>query len=355
MGLGIDFGYSSLKMIELEKTDQQFTLKNIGLKPIYDDMNRFDPENISKTHWVSAIQNLSTELNIQTKKIKNVISSLSGSKVSIQQLTTLEMGKEELDQSLEFEAKKHIPLDGTEAIIDYHIMGQDQNEIDKVNVLLVATTKNTVTQHNQILLDSGYKSNIYDTDAIALMNCYQHNYEQADDGADVILNIGNQSSTLVVNGKSLPFFTREINISGYHFTKYLVEKNNSDYETAENFKINNGMENKQLAGSEDEDTSTADTLNLGIAEKSILTNLTDEIRKTLRFYVKSNNQVFFNKFYLSGGSAMLPGLKEFIAENLNVDVEIFNPFQNISSDNVVENPPQYAIAVGLALHGTEAK
>ena len=355
MGLGIDFGYSSLKMIELEKTDQQFTLKNIGLKPIYDDMNRFDPENISKTHWVSAIQNLSTELNIQTKKIKNVISSLSGSKVSIQQLTTLEMGKEELDQSLEFEAKKHIPLDGTEAIIDYHIMGQDQNEIDKVNVLLVATTKNTVTQHNQILLDSGYKSNIYDTDAIALMNCYQHNYEQADDGADVILNIGNQSSTLVVNGKSLPFFTREINISGYHFTKYLVEKNNSDYETAENFKINNGMENKQLAGSEDEDTSTADTLNLGIAEKSILTNLTDEIRKTLRFYVKSNNQVFFNKFYLSGGSAMLPGLKEFIAENLNVDVEIFNPFQNISSDNVVENPPQYTIAVGLALHGTEAK
>ena len=29
-----------------------------------DDLNRFDPENISKTHWVSAIQNLSSEFNI---------------------------------------------------------------------------------------------------------------------------------------------------------------------------------------------------------------------------------------------------------------------------------------------------
>ena len=100
---------------------------------------------------------------------------------------------------------------------------------------------------------------------------------------------------------------------------------------------------------------STDSLNLQIAEKSILANLTDEIRKTLRFYVKSNNQVFFNKFYLSGGSAMLPGLQSFIAENLNVDVGILNPFQKVSSSNVIENPPQYAISVGLALHSLEVK
>ena len=27
--------------------------------------------------------------------------------------------------------KKHIPLDGTEPIIDYHILGQNKEEIDK--------------------------------------------------------------------------------------------------------------------------------------------------------------------------------------------------------------------------------
>ena len=353
MGLGIDFGYSNLKMVELEKNNGLVSLKNIGIKNIYDDLNRFDPENITKAQWVSAIQILSNEFNLQPKKLKNVISSMSGSNIAIQQLTTLEMGKEELEQSLEFEAKKHIPLDGTEAIIDYHIMGQDPNEIDKVNIILVATTKNTVNQHNQILLDSGYKSNIYDTDPIALVNCFNHNYDLNEDGADVILNVGNQSSTLVVHGKTLPFFTREINVAGYHFNKYLMEKNSSDYETAENLKINNGLDNNtEINGEGNEST---DSLNLQIAEKSILTNLTDEIRKTLRFYVKSNNQVFFNKFYLSGGSAMLPGLQKFIADNLNVDVDILNPFQKVSSSNVIENPPQYAISIGLALHSLEVK
>ena len=328
MGLGIDFGYSNLKMVELEKNNGLVSLKNIGIKNIYDDLNRFDPENITKAQWVSAIQNLSNEFNLQPKKLKNVISSMSGSNIAIQQLTTLEMGKEELEQSLEFEAKKHIPLDGTEAIIDYHIMGQDPNEIDKVNIILVATTKNTVNQHN-------------------------HNYDQNEDGADVILNVGNQSSTLVVHGKTLPFFTREINIAGYHFNKYLMEKNSSDYETAENLKINNGLDNNTEINGEGNESK--DSLNLQIAEKSILANLTDEIRKTLRFYVKSNNQVFFNKFYLSGGSAMLPGLQKFIADNLNVDVDILNPFQKVSSSNVIENPPQYAISIGLALHSLEVK
>ena len=74
MGLGIDFGYSNLKMVELEKNNGLVSLKNIGIKNIYDDLNRFDPENITKAQWVSAIQNLSNEFNLQPKKLKNVIS-----------------------------------------------------------------------------------------------------------------------------------------------------------------------------------------------------------------------------------------------------------------------------------------
>ena len=81
----------------------------------------------------------------------------------------------------------------------------------------------------------------------------------------------------------------------------------------------------------------------------------DEIRKTLRYYVKSNNQVFFNKLLISGGSATLPNLKEFIAENLKVKVELFNPFQKIKSDIQIDNPSQFAIAVGLAIRGLEEK
>ena len=49
------------------------------------------------------------------------------------------------------------------------------------------------------------------------------------------------------------------------------------------------------------------------------------------------------------------GLKEFIADNLNVTAEIFNPFQRILNNNVIENPAQYAVSIGLALRGLKDK
>ena len=39
---------------------------------------------------------------------------------------------------------------------------------------------------------------------------------------------------------------------------------------------------------------------------------------------------FFNTFYITGGSSLLPGLSDFIANNLNVKVELLDPFKKIN-------------------------
>ena len=69
--------------------------------------------------------------------------------------------------------------------------------------------------------------------------------------------------------------------------------------------------------------------------------------------MKSNNQSFFNTFYLFGGCANIPGLKDFISSNLNVQIESFNPFENLTTATDLENASQYAVAIGLALRGLE--
>ena len=62
---------------------------------------------------------------------------------------------------------------------------------------------------------------------------------------------------------------------------------------------------------------------------------------------------FFNKFYLTGGSAEMLGLKEYVGENLNVDVEVLNPFKNTDCSLEIENPAQYAVAIGMAVRGLD--
>ena len=349
MSIGIDFGFSDIKIIYAEKNAEgEIEIKNAGSHPVKTGDQDFDPENLATAHWTAASQELTQKLGITPKKIKDPISSISGRNSSIKQLTTLEMERSELTDSLEFEARKHIPMDGTEPVIDFHILGQNETELDKNDVLLIATTKNTILQHDKIKKSSGFKSGIFDSDPISLSNTYNHFHDLPEEGVDIIINIGNFSTTLIAWGQKHRFFTREIDIAGYHFTKEIMQKRNIDYNSAEEIKRKEGIDSLKDDASTD---SEIDPLAIKVAESTIFNKLSDELRKTLRYYMKSSNQAFFNKFYICGGSAYVPGLIDFIAGNLNIDIEILNPFEGNTEFSDIENPAQYAVAFGCALRG----
>jgi len=345
----IDFGHSHVKIIQAEQDVDGIKITNIGSKSVIDDLNKFNIDDISKSHWVATIQDLCSEMGIIPKKVKKLITSLSGHHISIKQLTTLEMEDEDLIASLEFEAKKHIPLDGTEAILDYHILGQNKDELDKNDVLLIATTKNTVTAHDSIVKGAGFKSGIFDADAIALSNVYIESKELPEEGVDVIINIGNKTTTLLCWGKNHRFFVRELDIAGHHFTLATMKSNNLNYEEAEALKIEKGIEAASTTSSTNSEEH--DPLAIKVAENTVYANLTEELRKTLRYYMKTSNGAFFNKFYLCGGSAVTIGLKEFIAENLNVDLELFSPIESLKHQVDIDNPSQFTTVLGMAFRG----
>ena len=348
MVIGLDIGKYSVKMVQLSKNGEEITIENVGVLNTFDDLNKFNLDNLSKSQLSATIQDLATSLNIKPKKNKHIVSSLSGKSTDVRQITTLDMPDEELIVSLELEAKKHIPLDGTDAIIDYHLLGNDSSELDKINVILVTTTKNKVTDHLDIVKKSGFKAGIFDTDSIALSNLYKHTKPLPKEGADVILNIGHTSTTLIVWGEKSSFFTRDIEIAGHEINKRIMQELNLDYLSANNKKNELGIN-----AFNQEDESSKEDGSISIEKRTVFNDLIEEIRKTLRFYMKSNNQSFFNTFYLFGGCANTPGLKDFISSNLNVKIEDFDPFQNLSNVDSIENPNQYAIAIGLALRGLE--
>ena len=73
----------------------------------------------------------------------------------------------------------------------------------------------------------------------------------------------------------------------------------------------------------------------------------------MRFYIKNNSQAYFNKFFITGGSSSIPGLNNFIASTLNVEVEILDPLKNIKNSISIDNINQFSTAIGLALRGLE--
>ena len=348
MSIGIDLGTSEVKLVELSSVNNDVVVSKILSKSTWNDLNSFDPEKLVKSNWVASINDICTDTKINPKRIKSIIAAISGKNLSVKEITTLEMNEDELFQSLEFEAKKHIPLDGTEAVMDYHIIGKNQSEIDKIDVLLVATTKNIIKQFDSIIRESGFKNSVFDAEPIALANCLTHNYGKTEEGIDVILDIGTSTSTLVVFGESQKFFTREIEVSGFAIIKEIMNKYETNYLDAMKILDKDGVE--ALGSSAGDDGSNS--FSLEVAEKTIFTNLVDEIRKSLRYYVKSNNgSSNFKRLFLSGGFAEIQGLKDQILDGLKIETEILDPFNKIVSDVKIENPSKYAIAVGLALRG----
>ena len=344
MSFALDIGKFSIKIVELEKVNDKIKIVNLDSITIVEDLDTYNIDKLSKSQISASIQDLSSKLNIKPKKIKNLISSLPGTYVDTRQVSILDMPDNELLQALELEAKKHVPLDGTEAIIDYHHIGKDTHELDKINLLLTTTTKNHIKDHAEILKNSGFKPGIFDTDPIALCNLLQFSYDLPDTGANVILNIGHSSTSLIVFGNNTSYFSREIDIAGNQISKSLVRDNSIRYSEAEEKKHKEGINAFDSENEDSEDT-------ISVEKRTILNDLVDEIRKTLRFYMKNNSQAFFNQFYLSGGCSKMIGLDGFIADSLNVKVEIINPLNKVEYDKTLDNPGEFSIAIALALRG----
>ncbi|KKR09379.1 MAG: Type IV pilus assembly protein PilM, partial [Parcubacteria group bacterium GW2011_GWA2_39_18] len=84
-----------------------------------------------------------------------------------------------------------------------------------------------------------------------------------------------------------------------------------------------------------------------------------EIEKAILFYQTKNSLNPVRRVVLVGGSAMLPGMIVYLAENLGLEVQIGDPWVRVDASVEIkkelaypENQAKFALAVGLAMRNT---
>ena len=347
MFLGLDIGRQYVKMVSIEKTKEGFKVLDAGSRLVPEPNSAYDPEKIDRHHWVMAVKELFRQQGLNPKRVKGLVTGINGSSASIKQITTMEMVSEELESAMTFEARKHIPMDGTDAVIDYQIFGSNQREVDKIDVGLVACTKGVLNSHIDLIKECGLRPGVVDVNPIALSNAFTFIKNMPDDGLVVILDIGAVSSTLVVYGKGQQYFTRDLPLGGHHFVKELSNKKEISYTEAQDLLFKEGLS----AAVSNAFMEPSDRV--GIAERTVYDNLVEDLRRSLRFYAKQTGQSFFLKVFLSGGAADTAGLTDFISSKLNIECGIFDPFFEVEgAENIsVNNPSQFTTALGLGIRG----
>ncbi|MCK6527883.1 pilus assembly protein PilM [Myxococcota bacterium] len=341
--VGLDIGSSYIKVLELGPSKGGHGLVNFGMKKLPPEAI-VDGALMNSNVIVESIRELLQTHRIRTK---DVVTSVSGHSVIIKKINMPAMSREELEESIQWEAEQYIPFDINDVNIDVQILSNAGSDSEQMEVLLAAAKKDMINDYVAIIQEAGLNPVVIDVDSFAVENMFEVNYD-VDPGQTVVLvNIGASIVNINVLRGGATAFTRDITLGGNQYTEEIQKQLNVSYEEAEALKIGGEIIRDAQAVVPEEVQ--------GIIQ-NVSDNVATEIQRSLDFYTATSSEDRISKIYLSGGSARIPGLTRTIQARSSVDVEIVNPFRRIEIDErnfnvgfLNEVAPMAAVAVGLAL------
>jgi type IV pilus assembly protein PilM len=343
--LGLDIGSQSIKMVDLAKTRSGYQLRSLGLGLIpaecIVDKDIMDSETV-----VDTIKNLRENLKVRAH---GSATAISGHSVIVKKAELPLMSEGELRQTLLIEAEQYIPFDINDVYLDSFILGESLERTDMMDVLFVAAKKELVDDYTSAVRNAGLKPMLMDIDVFSLETMYEINYPDAAESIVALVDAGASMININVLKDGMSIFARDISMGGRQLTERIQREFSVSYERAENIKTGANIEGIDLE-------------KINYIFKMAAETYVQEIRRTLDFFLSTMVNENIEKIYMSGGSSRIPGIIKLLEKQMEIPVELVNPFNNIKWDDRVFDPeymayiaPQMAVAVGLALRRADYK
>lgn len=348
--VGLDIGSYAIKLIELNPGSKggkgSYSVEKAGYELLPHDAI-VEGTIIDTTAVVDAVKLLFDENKIANK---NVVISISGNSVIIKKISLPAMDKEELAESIIWEAKHNIPYPFEETNVDYSILNEGQvKKGQNLDILLVAAKKDKITNYSSVVHQSNKNLKAIEVDVFALLNTMQINYpELIKDKTSAIINMGANITNIIIIEKNIPQLFRDLSLGGLFFTENMRKELNISFDEAE--KALKGLEMEGIAKEQ-----------LQSVLRTNIDNLLEEIEKTFSFYIAGKREEKrIDNILLSGGLANLTNLREYIEQKFSTKTDLFNPFLRIHYDDkklnamyAREMASSFGVATGLATRTLE--
>src|SRR4030043_183943 len=230
--IGLDIGSSSIKLVELREGKNGFRLQNLAVSSLA-------PEAIVDGALMDSVTIIDTikDLVNSVTKTREVVTSVSGHSVIVKKITLPFMTETELEESIQWEAERHIPFDINDVNIDFQILGYRSENPDLMDVILVAAKKDIINDYVSVIMEAGLNPVVMDIEAFALENMLGINYEIEKDDIVAIANLGASVTNINILKDNLSAFTRDIFKGGNQITEEIQRQLHVDYEEAEKIKV----------------------------------------------------------------------------------------------------------------------
>jgi type IV pilus assembly protein PilM len=331
--IGLDIGSSYLKVVQLKDTKGGYELELFEILQLPPELI-VDGSIIDSLRLVDSLKELLRKAKLKTKDA--VISIAGHSSVIIKRVTLPEMSEEELSESIKFEAEQYIPFDIDEVNLDFQILGPKE-EPGNMDVILVAVKKDIINEYISVVKEAGFNPLIVDVNSFALENIYEINYDIEPDRNIAIVNIGASTINMNVLNGGVSVFTRDSAVGSNLHTEALQREFNLTYDVAERLKQGQTVENVSPEEA------------IAVIE-SASDEIIGEVSRSFEYFPEDISEVI-----LSGGCSFVRDFPKLLAEKVNIEVKVIEPFKNIRVPKLFdvtyleEMGPIAAVAAGLAL------
>ena len=334
--IGLDIGSHSIKLIELAKEGNQVALLAAGSMPT-------PPKSLS-----SSLQSDVESLAVAVKQLmrdtgaksRDVNIALPESKVFTRVIEVPQLSPRELTSAIKWEAEQYIPLPLDQVNLDYTILRDGKTTgTNKMEVLLVAAPKTLIDRYLTIVELSGLHAAGAETEIIATSRAVARSMPTVK--TIMIVSLGSQTTDIAIIKNGTLTFTYSVSAGGEAITRSIAQSLDFNLTQAEEYKRTYGLQADKLEGK------------IIAAAKPIMDTIVNEMKRAVAFYEEKNKDQPIETIMLSGGTSRLPGMIIYLAQAMNYEVQLVNPWIGIVREprfNVLQNEgPNFCIAVGLAL------
>lgn len=241
----------------------------------------------------------------------------------------------ELASAIGWQAEQHIPIPPDQLALEYQVIHRPKTkEESKMKVLLVGVHKEVVQRYNDMFLKMGIEPRLLETQIISLLRSLGITPE---DPPTLIVQLGasNTQMAMIYQGE-LNFVTSQMT-GGQAMTQALERQISLNAQQAEEYKRAYGLDPNQFQGK------------VRAALLPVVDILVNEIRKSMTFFANQHPEAGGQRVVLAGGATLLPGLVQYITEQIGTEVLVAAPFATASGAIPEGNQPAWSVCMGLLM------
>ena len=327
-GVGIELTPERVNLVQLRKQRQGLKLAALTSVPVPAGVI-VDGQIIDISTMAELIQQALAQSKIKTSRVATGVPGRDSIVRVIHVPAELD-DKELRDMVLNHEAGLYLPYAREEADVDYQKLGYfvDDDGIEKVQVLLAATRKEITDTYLSTFEQAGLQVDILEINSFALIRTIRDQLRQFGlEEAAVVVDIEFDSTEIVILINGVPQFSRSVPIGTYQMQMAISRA--MSLPTSRDMGLLQGMviPANPLDGGQ---TGVTDINPSLAALLRVLGELTDELRRSIHFYISQSENLEVVEIFLAGPGGGLQQLDEFFSQRLGLPTTKIDPIGFLS-------------------------